>query len=45
MTTIAAESVVLLDQDGRPTGTAPEAEVHPRSTPLYPEFSCSWSGG
>ncbi|HEU5037362.1 MAG TPA: isopentenyl-diphosphate Delta-isomerase [Nocardioides sp.] len=32
--------VVLLDEDARPIGTAPRAEVHDARTPLHLAFSC-----
>lgn len=35
-----ADEVVLLDDLGRPCGTAPRAEVHTRSTPFHLAFSC-----
>ncbi|PPK92651.1 isopentenyl-diphosphate delta-isomerase [Kineococcus xinjiangensis] len=34
------ELVVLLDEDGRPCGTALKSEVHHTSTPLHLAFSC-----
>ncbi len=40
MTGPADELVVLLDEDGRRTGTAPKREVHSDRTPLHLAFSC-----
>ncbi|RLV56795.1 isopentenyl-diphosphate Delta-isomerase [Aeromicrobium phragmitis] len=35
-----ADLVVLLDQDARPSGTAPRTTVHDQHTPLHLAFSC-----
>ena len=37
---LAADLVVLLDEDENPVGTAPRAEVHDARTPLHLAFSC-----
>lgn len=42
MTTLPDE-VVLLDEDGSPTGTAPRESVHGEDTPLHLAFSCHLS--
>src|SRR3954469_12419840 len=39
------ELVVLLDADGHAIGTAMQATVHHRRTPLHPGFSCDTFGG
>lgn len=40
MTTTPEESVVLLDEDGRPIGSAAKTAVHHAETPLHLGFSC-----
>ena len=37
---MAVEEVVLLDEDHRPVGTAPKADVHTTDTPLHLAVSC-----
>lgn len=34
------DRVVLLDEEGRPAGTAPRSTVHDKQTPLHLAFSC-----
>jgi isopentenyl-diphosphate Delta-isomerase len=36
----SAELVVLVDDDGRPIGSAPKTRVHHQATPLHLAFSC-----
>lgn len=40
---VSSESVVLLDEDGRVSGTAPKEAVHTAETPLHLAFSCHLS--
>ena len=40
MTPDPADLVVLLDEEGRPAGTAPREAVHGADTPLHLAFSC-----
>lgn len=37
---VVADEVVLLDESGRPCGTAPRETIHSADTPLHLAFSC-----